>query len=44
MNRSRNGSSIDTLNSVDIVDLVKCGGVVLGVSEGFSCYSMQNSP
>ena len=44
INRSRNGIIIDTLNSFDIVEIVKCGGVVLEVYEGFFCYNMQNNP
>ena len=37
INRSRNSIIIDTLNSVDILEIVKCNGVILEVSEGFFC-------
>ena len=34
--RKKNGIIIDTLSSVEIVEIVKCGGVILEVFEGFS--------
>ena len=44
INRSRNVDIIVTLNAVDIVEIIKCGGVVLEVYEGFICHNMQNRP
>ena len=44
VNRSQNGIIIDTLNSVDIVEIVKCRDVVLEVYEGFFCYHMECNP
>ena len=41
---SRNGIIFDTLNSADIVEMFKCGGVALELYEGFLCYIMQFSP
>ena len=35
INRFRNGKNMHTLNSVDIVEVVICGGVVLEMYEGF---------
>ena len=32
---------IDTLTSVDIVEIVKCGGVILEVFEGFLCHNLE---
>ena len=37
-NRSRNGVITNTLNSVDIVEMVKCLGVVLDVFDGVFCH------
>ena len=37
INRMRNGIIIDTLTSVDIVEIAKCGGVISEVFEGFFC-------
>ena len=39
--RMRNGIIIDTLTSVDIVEIVKCGGVILEVHEGFFCHILE---
>ena len=36
INRMRNGIIIDTLTSIDIVEIVKYGGVILEVFKGFS--------
>ena len=44
INRMRNGIIIDTLTSVDIVEIVKCGGVILEVFEGFFCHSLEYNP
>ena len=40
----RNGIIIDTLTSVDIVEIVKCGGVILEVYEGFFCHNLNFNP
>ena len=40
----RNGIKIDTLTSVDIVEIVKYGGVILEVYEGFFCYNLEFNP
>ena len=39
--RSRKGVIIGTSNSLDIVEIVKCGGIVLEVYEGFFCHILQ---
>ena len=44
INRMRNGIIIDTLTSVDIVEIVKCGGVILEVFEGFFCHNLEFNP
>ena len=44
INRMRNGIIIDTLMSVDIVEIVKCGGVILEVFEGFFCHNLEYNP
>ena len=44
INRVRNGIFIDTLTSVDIVEIVKCGGVILEVYEGFFCHNLICNP
>ena len=44
INRMRNGIIIDTLTSVDIVEIVKCGGVILDVYEGFFCHNLDFNP
>ena len=41
INRMRNGIIIDTLTSVDIVEIVKYGGVILEVYEGFFCHNLE---
>ena len=38
-NRMRNGIIIDSLTSIDIVEIVKGGGVILEVYEGFFCHN-----
>ena len=35
---------IDILNSVDIVEIINCGGASSDVFDGFSCYNMQFNP
>ena len=44
INRMRIGIVIDTLTSIDIVEIVKCGGVILEVFEGFFCYNLEYNP
>ena len=44
INRMRNGIIIDTLTSVDIVEIVKCGGVILEVFEGFFRHNLNFNP
>ena len=44
INRMRNGIIIDTLTSVDIIEIVKCGGVILEVFEGFFCHNLEFNP
>ena len=41
INRMRNGIIIDTLTSVDIVEIVKYGGEILKVYEGFFCHNLE---
>ena len=40
----RNGIIIDTSTSVDIVQIVKYGGIILEVFEGFSCHNLEFNP
>ena len=44
INRMRNGIIVDTLSSVDIVEIVKCGGVILDIYEGFFCHNLEFNP
>ena len=44
INRMRNGIIIDTLTSIDIVEIVKYGGVILEVFEGFFCHNLDFNP
>ena len=44
INRMRNGVIVDTLTSVDVVEVVKCGGVILEVVEGFFWYNLEYNP
>ena len=44
INRKRNDIIVDTLTSVDIVERVKFGGVVLEVYEGFFCHNLGYNP
>ena len=44
INRMRNGIIIDTLTSVDIVEIVKYGGVILEVFGGFFCHNLNFNP
>ena len=42
--RMKTGIIIDTLISVDFVDIVKCGGIILEVIEGFFCHNLEYNP
>ena len=44
INRMRNGIIIDTLTSVDIVEIVKYGGIILDVFEEFLCHNLEFNP
>ena len=44
INRMRNGIIIDTLTSIDIVEIVKYGGIILEVYEGFFCHNLEFNP
>ena len=41
ISRMRNYIIVDTLTSVDIVEIVKCGGIVLEVFLGFFCHNLE---
>ena len=43
-NRMRNGFIIDTLTSVDIVEIGKYGGIILEIYEGFFCHNLEYNP
>ena len=40
----RNGVVVDTLTSVDIVEIVKYGGIILEIYEGFFCHNLEFNP
>ena len=44
INRMKNGIIIYTLTSVDIVKIVKYGGIILEVFEGFFCLNVEYNP
>ena len=44
VNRMRDAVIVDTLTSVDIVEVIKCGGDVLEVFEGFFCQKLEYNP
>ena len=44
INRMRNGIIIDILTSIHIVEIVKCGGVILEIYEGFFCHNLNFNP
>ena len=44
INRMRNGIIIDTLTSIDIVEIVKYGVIILEVYEGFFCHNLEFNP
>ena len=40
---AENGTKIDTLTCVDIVEIVKCGGNILEVFEFFLCHNLEKN-
>ena len=44
INRMRNGIIIDTLTSIDIVEIIKYGSIILEVYEGFFCHNLEHNP
>ena len=44
INRMRNGIVVDTLTSVDIVEIVKYGGIILEIYEGCFCHNLEFNP
>ena len=40
----RNGIIIDTWKSIDIVEMVKCGGIILEVIDRFFCNNLEYKP
>ena len=44
INRMRKGIIIDSLTIVDIVEIIKCGGIILEVYEGFFCHNLEYNP
>ena len=44
INRMRNGVVVDTLTSVDIVEIAKYGGIILEIYEGFFCHNLEFNP
>ena len=40
----RNGIIINTLTSIDFVELVNCGGNILEVFDGFFCHNLECNP
>ena len=44
INKMRNGIIIDTLTSIDIIEKVKYGGIILEVFERFFCYNLEYNP
>ena len=43
-NGIRNGIIIDASTSVDIVEIVTCGAVILEVFEGSFCHNLEYNP
>ena len=41
INRRRKSIIVDTLPSVDIVEIMKCGGIILEVFEGYLCHNLE---
>ena len=44
INRRRNDIRLDTLTSDDVVQIIKCGGVISEVFEGFFCQNLEYNP
>ena len=44
INRMRNGVTIGTLTSVDNIEVLKFGSVLLEVFEGFFCHNLEYKP
>ena len=44
ISRMRNGIILDTLTSIDVVEIIRCGGVILEVYEGFFCHNLEYNP
>ena len=44
INRMRNGIIVYFLTGFDIVEIVKCGGNILEVFEGFVCLNLEYNP
>ena len=44
INRMRNCIIIDTLTNIDIVEIIKYGGIILEVFEGFFCHNLEFNP
>ena len=44
INRMKKGTIIDTLTSVDIVEIVICSGLILEVFEAFFCHNLEYTP
>ena len=44
INRMRNGKKLDILTSVDVVEIVKCGGKILERYEGFFRHNLDYNP
>ena len=44
INGMRIGIIIDTLTSIDIVEIVKYGGIILEIYEGFFCHILEYNP
>ena len=42
--RTRNGIIMDSLTSVDMAAIIKCGGSILEVFEGFFCHNLDYNP
>ena len=42
--RMTNGIIIDILTIVDIVEIVRCGSVILEVFDGFFCHNLEDNP
>ena len=43
-NRMRNGIIVDTLTSVDFVEIIKCRTNILEIFKGFFCFNLEYNP